>query len=327
MLFLSNKHQCFLQWIELALSSNYNKTLAFYNSSNFPGLWLDCNIEKEPNGRKTEGSSRARRRMEVTGQPSPAGRVCAHCSTRLASSLLLTCTDQGQSLGALPGTLQLEPHICKPSMCVHACRCTEIIGKLQFFLILIFYSGSTSEEAATAFQIITYQTKPSVEVDLCLWLCFKIMNWKAFVPTSVNFWLFKLFWTYCCCPWFPENVINCSKKKKRGISQEKYKHSAKICCGLFPQWSQRKLGFHPSDLFQGKNVPNPYNYILVSAFKKVKKKKKKEVTIPFPFLLSMSFNSEQEKKAGIIVSSSYERELFLIFWSSFLEACKYNSLF
>lgn len=138
-----------------------------------------------PNGRKAEGSSRARRRMEVTGQPSPAGRVCAHCSTRLASSLLLTCTDQGQSSGALPGTLQLEPHICKPSMCVHACRCTEIIWKLQSFLILIFYSGSTSGEAATAFQIITYQTKPSVEVDLCLWLCFKIMNWKAFVPTSV----------------------------------------------------------------------------------------------------------------------------------------------
>lgn len=116
---------------------------------------------------------------------------------------------------------------------------------------------------------------------------------ESFCPNiCVNFWLFKLFWTYCCCPWFPENVINCSKKKKRGISQEKYKHSAEICCGLFPQWSQRKLGFHPSDLFQGKNVPNPYNYILVSAFKKVKKKG--EDSLPLPSKHEFQFRTGKE---------------------------------
>lgn len=47
--------------------------------------------------------------------------------------------------------------------------------------------------------------------------------------------------------------------------------------------------------------------------------------IPVHFLLNMSFNSEQEKKAGIIVSSSYERKLFLV--NSLLEAWKYDSLF
>lgn len=49
--------------------------------------------------------------------------------------------------------------------------------------------------------------------------------------------------------------------------------------------------------------------------------------IPFHFPLGMCFNSEQEKKDGIFVSSLYEKELFLIFWSSFLEACKYDSLY
>lgn len=183
-------------------------------------------MENELHGRKAEDSSCARRTMEVTGHPPAAGRVCVHCSTK-PSSLLLTCTDQGQSLAALPGTL-----ICKHSVHVHAYRCIEIIRKLESFLILISYSGSTSGETATLFQIITNQTKPSVALDLCLWLCFKMMNWKAFVPTSVWIcWLFKLIWTYCCCPWFPENVINCLKKEKKETSQE---YSAEICCGVFP---------------------------------------------------------------------------------------------
>lgn len=82
--------------------------------------------------------------------------------------------------------------------------------------------------------------------------------------------------------------------------------------GISPLWPlSRKKCAQPVQLHFGVNLQES--------------SKQREVKIPFHFLLSMSFNSEQEKKAGIIVSSSYERELFLI--SSFLEACKYDSLF
>lgn len=127
--FLSNEHRCFQQWIELALSSNCNNTFAFYNSSSIAfQAWLDYSIEKEPHDRKAEDSSCARRRMEFAGQLPPAGRLYAPYSTKLSSSLLLTCTDQEQSLGALPGTLQLEPRICKHSKHVYtrACRCMQV---------------------------------------------------------------------------------------------------------------------------------------------------------------------------------------------------------
>lgn len=210
--------------------------------------------------------------MEVRGKPKLLGECVLIAAPNLlhffwpAQIVVLRCSTWDTAAGA---------HICKHSVHVHSYWFIEILWKLQSFLILIFYSGSTSGKTATVFQIITNQTKPSVALDFSLWLCSKIMNCKAFVPASL--WickLFKLVWTYCCCPWFPENVINCLKKKKKETSQDKYKHSAEICCGVFPQWSQRKLGFHPSDLFQGKNVPNPYNYILVSAFNKVQNKER-----------------------------------------------------
>lgn len=61
---------------------------------------------------------------------------------------------------------------------------------------------------------------------------------------------------------------------KKSISIQSTYCSVEIYCGLFPQGRQKKLGFHLSDVLQEKDVPNPYNYILVSAFKKVSKKER-----------------------------------------------------
>lgn len=69
--------------------------------------------------------------------------------------------DWDQSLAAVPGLLQLEPHVCKPQRGKDACMCMQIVWKLYPFLILIFYSCSTQGEAATAFQAVINQAKPN----------------------------------------------------------------------------------------------------------------------------------------------------------------------
>lgn len=223
--------------------------------------------------------------MEVTGQPLPTGRVCTLCNTKPASFLLSNCTDGEQSLGAVPGMLQLELHVCK-TQCVRLCMRVhtdymEITSFPQPHLLVRFHL----RRGCHCFPKSYKANKTKVGVRPPSLTLVQNCQLENFCPeVCVNLWLFKLIWAYCCCPCFSENAINCLKKKKKDTSQEKYKHSeccsAEICCGLFPQGRQRKLGFHPSDLFQEKNVPNPYNYILVSVFNRVPKKERWRLPSP-----------------------------------------------
>lgn len=172
--FLSNK-QCFLDYLPWSGFKQYLATtlLYFLVAPALLSRLVAQLLHKESHGRKA-----AKAEKRSMGNPSLQGERVIIAAPNLPLSFSLPA-DWDQSLAAVPGLLQLEPHVCKPQHGKDACMCMQIVWKLYPFLILIFYSGSTQGEAATAFQGVINQANPNFRWDLLLWLWFKTMKWKT----------------------------------------------------------------------------------------------------------------------------------------------------
>lgn len=189
----------------------------------------------------------------------------------------------------------------------------QITWKWHLFLIFIFYSASTWEEAATPSRLCK-PNETKVWVRSPLGLQFKAVKWKTLVQRTVPTSGLEVVWTYFGCPCFKENSISCLKKRKKEISQENINiHSAaqqKYAVASFHWEGRGNWDFTLLTSFSKKCVPRLYKYILLSAFNRVPEKKSDEVT----FLLPPEHRFLLKQERSLAFSSRCTRENYFYYF-------------
>lgn len=212
--------------------------------------------------------------------------MCAHCSTKPSSSLLLTCTDQEERLGALPGALQLEPCICKHSLRVHACRCTEIIWKLQSFLILIFHLDLS---------LILSQNNELV--SFCPNIC---VNLLAFL-VGLNMLVLHLISRKC-------HKLFKEEKERKKFPKKSINIQQKYAVASFYSEVRGNWDFTPLTSFKEKMCPTHKNTFWPQSFRKFLKKRVED-NLPLPCMHEFQFRTGKESWYHCVIII-WERNIF-----------------